>query len=154
VAVNARSEAWQLAWTVWRPRWLVGWGPGTYAEAYALRHPGSIADARFHAHNALIHTGVETGLLGAAAAVGLVLVVLLRAGRNLHAGDPIVRGIRLGLLASLIGVAARFQVDYFDPGSAPERVMVLLSIVAGLAVALGRDDGATAAAARADSSPR
>jgi len=146
VPVFERQEAWRFAWDLWGSRWLVGWGPGTYAQAFHLQFPGVITGgAQFHAHNTLLQTGVETGVLGVAAAVWLAGAVLLYAARGLRTARQTLRGVRMGLLAALLGLACRLQVDYFDPGYAPERVVIVLSIITGLAVAVSRTASADAA---------
>ena len=137
-AVTDRTEAWRVATELWRERWLVGWGPNTYRQAFLARFETPAAFAGVHAHNELLQIAVETGLVGVSAALWLAGATLTVAFRGFRSATGIVRGVRAGLLASLVGVAVRFQFDYFDPASGPQRVMIVLSIVAGLAVALAR----------------
>ncbi len=137
-AVTGRTQAWRMAAAVWRERWIVGWGPGVYRQAFAARFPTSTEFATVHAHNELLQIAVETGIVGVATALSLAGAVLVVACRGLRSRSGPLRGVRTGIMASLVGVAVRFQFDYFDPASGPQRVMIVLSMVAGLAVALGR----------------
>ena len=136
--VDERTQAWHMASEVWRDRWIIGWGPNAYRQAFAARFPTPMTFASVHAHNELLHLAVETGVVGVGAALSLAGAVLVAAGRGLRSASGSLRGVRIGLMASLVGVAIRFQFDYFDPASGPQRVMIVLSIAAGLAVALGR----------------
>jgi O-antigen ligase len=74
----ARFEIWQIAWRALLERPL-GYGPGQFAEVYALHRPSDAFDALVaHPHNLLLGLGVEfgwSGLLG----VALIWLWLLRA---------------------------------------------------------------------------
>jgi hypothetical protein len=71
--------------------------------------------------------------------------VLAGTGRRLAAPGPLAAAARLGLMCGLVAVALRFVVDYFDPAGAGMRVMLWLSMLAGVRLALGRaPDGAGA----------
>jgi O-antigen ligase len=137
-AVDDRAQAWRMATEVWRARWLAGWGPNAYRQAFAARFPSPTEFARFHAHNQLLQVAVETGIIGAGAALWFGGALLALACRGLTSTSGVMRGVRAGLVASLVAVAVRFQFDFFDPAGEPKRVMILLSCIAGLAVALGR----------------
>jgi O-antigen ligase len=136
--VGERTRAWRMATELWRERWLVGWGPDAYRQAFIAHFQAPAVFASVHAHNELLQIAVETGLVGVSAALWLAGATLTVAWRGFRSATGIVRGARAGLLAGLVGAAVRFQFDYFDPGSGPQRVMLVLSIVAGLAVALAR----------------
>lgn len=138
--VDERTNAWRMAAELWRERPLVGWGPNAYRQAFAARFPTPVHFASVHAHNELLQIAVETGLVGVSASLWLAGAVLVVAARGVRSAVGLVRGVRAGLLASLAGVAIRFQFDFFDPGSGPQRVMIVLAMAAGLAVALGRID--------------
>ncbi len=139
MAVSARTAAWSAAADLWRQRWLTGWGPGTYGRAFRQQHPASMADARFHAHNTPLHVAAETGILGVVTFLYFASRIFAAACRRVRGLPTLLRALRLGLLASLTGAGLRLLADYFDPGAAPERVMITLAVVAGLAVALSPD---------------
>jgi O-antigen ligase len=136
--VGERTQAWRMATELWRERWAIGWGPDAYRQAFIAHFQTRVVFASVHAHNELLQIAVETGLVGVSAALWLAGATLRIAARGLRSSTGVLRGVRAGLLASLVGVAVRFQFDFFDPASGPQRVMIVVSIVAGLAVALGR----------------
>ena len=135
VAVRSRAEAWGQAVQLWRERPVVGWGPASYRQVYA-RHFERSADAQFHAHDAYLNLAVETGVLGLAAALWFGGVVLAGTGSRFAPGGTMMAAARIGLVGGLIAVAVRFLVDYFDPAGSGMRVMLWLSILAGLRLAL------------------
>jgi O-antigen ligase len=137
VASSSRLEAWRQSLELWQERPVIGWGPASYREV-SLRHHERPADAQFHAHSAYLHLAVETGVVGVASAAWFAATVLAGTGRRLAAPGPLAAAARLGLVCGLLAVALRFFVDYFDPAGAGMRVMLWLSVLAGLRLALER----------------
>jgi O-antigen ligase len=123
---------------------VVGWGPASYRQVYA-RHFERSADAQFHAHDAYLNLAVETGVLGLAAALWFGGVVLAGTGSRFAPGGTMMAAARIGLVGGLIAVAVRFLVDYFDPAGSGMRVMLWLSILAGLRLALDAAPGSAPA---------
>jgi hypothetical protein len=69
----ARFEIWQIAWQALLER-PMGYGPGQFAEVYALHRPSDAFDALVsHPHNLLLGLGVEFGWFGL---LGVVLILL------------------------------------------------------------------------------
>jgi len=136
VAAGSRVAAWGQAIELWKARPLLGWGPASYRRVYASRHNDQPGDAQFHAHNAYLHVAVETGVLGAASALWLAVVVVAGAGMRGAPPGAMTVAARTGLVCGLIAVAVRFCVDYFDPAGAAMRAMLWLSVLAGLRLAL------------------
>jgi O-antigen ligase len=90
---------------------LTGVGPGAFRLVYpVLRPPDGLAVA-FHAHNALLTTAAETGLIGLAAFVGLWWVF----GRDLHTrlaiAKPRSRNLALCLAAGFVATGAQGMLD-------------------------------------------
>jgi O-antigen ligase len=149
--VTTRVEAWNVGYRLWRERPVLGWGPGAYSEAF-VRVMGDRWDAaRVHPHNSVLNVMVEGGAVLAFAVVWLGVVVLFRAAAGTRRTQGMERALRAGLLATLVAVALRMQLDYFSPATEPLRVMILVSIVAGLAVTerSGRPEVPTGAGDRA-----
>jgi O-antigen ligase len=145
VASRSRFEAWQQAIELWQERPLTGWGPGSYRQVYAQRHEGRPADAQFHAHSAYLNLAVETGVLGVASALWFAVAVLAGTGSRGAPRGTLAAAARTGLVCGLIAVAVRFLIDYFDPAGAGMRVMLWLSILAGLRLALDAPPAAASA---------
>jgi O-antigen ligase len=135
MASRSRLAAWGEAARLWQERPLVGWGPASYRQVYA-RHYERPADAQFHAHNAYLHVAVETGVLGVATALWFAVAVIAGRGGGSAARGTMVAAARIGLVCGLLAVAVRFLVDYFDPTGAGMRVLLWLSVLAGLRLAL------------------
>jgi O-antigen ligase len=140
VAMGSRLEAWSQAARLWRERPLIGWGPASYRQVYGrhFEQPADAlpADAQFHAHNAYLNLAVETGVLGVVSVLWFAAVVVAGTGGRSVPGGTLVAAARTGLACGLIAVAVRFLIDYFDPAGAGMRVMLWLSILAGLRLAL------------------
>jgi O-Antigen ligase len=63
-SVVARFEIWQIAWQALLER-PMGYGPGQFAQVYALHRPSDAFDALVaHPHNLFLGLGVEFGWLG------------------------------------------------------------------------------------------
>ena len=137
VASYSRLEAWRQSVELWRERPVIGWGPAAY-RAVSLQHQQRPADAQFHAHSAYLHLAVETGVLGVVCAAWLAWAVVAGTGSRAAPQGTLVAAARLGLVCGLTAVAIRFLVDYFDPAGAGMRVMLWLSVLAGLRLALER----------------
>lgn len=102
-------------------------------------------DYHWHFHSTPIQMAVEVGLLAFFAWIFLMIsycVLLIRLVRRTRAEDPFVYGLALGILGGTCGflVGSLAQYDFGDSA-----VVMLYWFLAGLAVALWRQVGETAA---------
>ena len=108
---DPRGYIWRVAFDMFRLDPWSGTGPGTYVahflEAYSIP-PGMLLP---HAHNTLINTLGESGLLGLAAMLSLGVAIVLMAARSWRAGTPGNRVLLGGTLAALVGLAMHSQFE-------------------------------------------
>ena len=70
---TGRTSIWEVTLEVWQTDRLVGYGPDLWGDAMDRRYRDRVGFAPGHAHNQLIQTLGESGLLGAAALVSFLL---------------------------------------------------------------------------------
>jgi O-antigen ligase len=112
-SVSFRLNTWQGALAAWQERPLLGWGPGTFSVVYpGHRPPLALAQAVqhsyevSHAENWPLQALVESGLLGLAACVVFLLMVLWPL-RGLAYAWPSEDGAwALALLTAILGSLA------------------------------------------------
>ncbi len=142
VSVSFREYVWRGSLAMARARPWLGWGPGTFAAAYPPFHPtASLAGLAHHAYevvapeNWVLQILVETGILGLAACVAVLALILgpLRAYSRGWASDPGGAGLGLAVLASASGCLAcnLASLDLFLASTLLPFLLLL-----GLAVAL------------------
>lgn len=123
---NARDYIWIVALDMFQQNPLVGQGPGTYGFSFLERYSIPPDMLLTHAHNYVLNTLAETGLLGTLTLLGLgilIVVSLVRRWRALPSGQ---RGSFAGMAAGLAGLAIHSQFD------TPEIVIVINLIAAVL----------------------
>lgn len=123
-----RLSLWQGAAEMIRDHPLLGVGPGLFGRAFRLyRDPIMVDDRLGSAHNALLHTGAETGLLGLLVSVALGMAVLWAWRKKWH-DEPSLQGkLRLEIvLAGLLGIGAQ---SFFDLFTATPLVLLVLFLV-------------------------
>jgi O-antigen ligase len=128
---NSRSSFWRESGKVFADRRSVGTGAGTFAIS-RLRHRKSEQVSR-HAHGFVPQTLADLGLVGLAAALGLLLAWLASAARNtglyprLRRRGPIARRdwttervamVSLSLVAIVFGLQSTIDWTWFVPGPA------------------------------------
>ena len=131
---NGRYQFWQVAKKAQSSRALGGIGPGTF-EFWWARHattPGFIRDA----HSLYLETLAETGLVGFALLIGMLLFFLCAAGVRSLRAPP---GVRVWIAAAVAGIAA------FMTSAAVEWVWELAAIactvmVLGAVIVSGRSE--------------
>lgn len=102
--VSARLADWSLAWTDWRERPLMGWGPGSFFALHDIlrNKPAWISSLSLR----LLH---ETGLIGSLLFVGFLVTLIVPAMHTAQLQSrSYERGAMLGLTISyavLLGVA-------------------------------------------------
>lgn len=107
-----RQLTWNSAWDAFRERPVRGWGLGAFYEIYAR-----FQEAQFtkYAHNLLLQTAVDTGIIGAGLLAVFLIYVLLLAGA--------------GLLAPAARAVLRRQRWVDDPVSGALAVAALVFII-------------------------
>lgn len=102
-AVVERMAHWQAGWYMLLDRPLLGVGAGNYPAAYPDYALPGWPEALGHAHNYYLNMAAETGLPGAVALVGLLVVVYrsVLAGLWRQPEGSFGRALLAGLLASL-----------------------------------------------------
>ncbi len=139
--IGGRVELWRGAWQLIIKRPILGSGPGTFGTEITQHQVGSVYSP--YAHNTYLQMGAEIGLVGLAAFITAMVIILVFAwkrfrdsrleGQVADKGREISRDawLRLGLIASLVGFLAHNFVDYtwYMPG-----VALTFWFIAGLAV--------------------
>jgi hypothetical protein len=108
-----RFRIWKDALHLLAMRPLLGVGPGNYSdyvERYAAYHPYGSAHGNYQ------QVAAETGLLGLAALLWVLVAALQLAWQQRRSADPFVAALALGVLGALSGQAAASVVgDYLLP---------------------------------------
>jgi O-antigen ligase len=135
---DARPDIWAEAVTVFLENPLLGAGPASF-PAVAEEAPRFIwAYPVVHAHNWVLTTAAEVGLVGLGTAAIVVAVVggaLVGAWRTAAGRDPRLAGLLCGLAAALCAVAGSQVIDY---SLRNPTLLVMLWTLLGLAVAASR----------------
>ncbi|MFM7218313.1 MAG: O-antigen ligase family protein [Bacteroidota bacterium] len=105
-----RINRWNSAFRMWHDRPFFGWGPGTYQFNYApfqksdeMTIISTNAGNRGNAHSEYIGPLAESGILGMATMILLVLVTVYKASVFYsETNDPYLRRMTLGILLGLI----------------------------------------------------
>lgn len=113
---DSRQIIWGEAIRLWSENQWFGLGPGGYLRA--TQSAGSLLApaGAWHAHNVILHVGVETGLVGMATVVIAALLILGTAlaailGQRIHPTVLPREGVA-ALLAGLFGAAGHGAVDF------------------------------------------
>jgi O-antigen ligase len=151
VAAGTRMTVWQQSADLFTDRWLTGWGPGGFRQVYLDRY-GSRPDLAMsdggHAHNAVLHAAVETGIVGALALIWFYAALLAAAVRgavrsNLHLRE---RALAMGLSGATVGYIVRMQFDVFDPAGPASRPLVMIAVLLGAVAATAAMSGTSSTA--------
>jgi len=142
---DVRPITWREAVRQFTLHPVLGNGPGSFSTL-AAESPSIIQFApRLHAHNALLHLGAETGVVGLFAGVGFAascgLAALAAARRLRRTASRRELGLVAGSTGALVALSLHLMVDY--PIRNPV-LMVTAWSVAGLLLAAGAA-GATGA---------
>ena len=108
-----RPRIWAEALREAHARPVLGMGPGTFPFASVRSPSGARTVFAEHAHDVLLTTAAETGVLGVAALVSLTLASAADVGGGLRAarGDRRLLGPLAGLAAALTGFVGEGLVD-------------------------------------------
>ena len=123
----ARSGIWEPAWEIIRTSPWIGHGPASFSSLFAIQNQIPPGFATSHAHNVVLQTWAELGLLG--------LLLLLLTGAFLIVAFVSAWGKefspRLAAYAGIgIGVLVHNQLDYlFEPPGYLLGVMVIIGLL-------------------------
>jgi tetratricopeptide (TPR) repeat protein len=143
---DIRWAVYQRTLTMAGERPVLGFGLGTYADAFTRFQPPGVPGGKIvdHAHNDYLQLAAEAGLAG----VGLLAWALLAlaafaVGRWRRRHDPFVRGLTLGGLGALTALAVHSALDFGlrVPAVALTGVAVAALVVNGVALRTHRGAG-------------
>ncbi len=98
-SVGARFDYWQAAVKTTFSHPLLGTGPGTFKNSYALIKPPAAEMARL-AHNDYLEQFSDSGIAGGIFYGTWIVLALLRVGRRVwHSTDPVAFALFLGIFA-------------------------------------------------------
>jgi O-antigen ligase len=136
-AVVERMAHWQAAWGMINDRPWLGFGAGNYAAAYPRYALAGWKEPLGHAHNVLLNTWAETGIVGlaaylvflAAALWTCLRVVLRRTAAETAADSRLARAIALGVLGVLLAKITHEMLDNLWVHSMGVQVALLLAMI-------------------------
>jgi len=131
--LTGRTEVWAVTLQLWRANPLFGYGPGLWSGVMRLRYARIMGWLVPHAHNQLLQTLGEAGLIGAAgliAHVGALVTVGVRESRVTH-------GASLALVLALL-LRGITEVP-MRTGTGPDSSFLLHMLTFGALVLLSRD---------------
>jgi O-antigen ligase/cytochrome c-type biogenesis protein CcmH/NrfG len=114
---EVRLDLWRSAAQMTLDYPALGVGPGNFGRAWRdYRQPAFARDHLPAAHNALLNTSSETGLVGVGVSLWLAAALALAWRRRWQAADTTARRIRLeAAMAALLGIGVHSMVDVFTP---------------------------------------
>ncbi len=107
-----RADIVRDSWTMWRERPLLGWGLGTFPDAYPRFRTFYTNYFVNHAHNDYLETLVDTGLLGGFAVLWFIVLLYRAAFRRLRAREYGMIGAMT--LAALLGCTGLLVHSFSD----------------------------------------
>jgi O-antigen ligase len=133
--MTARFDQFPVAWDMLKDNPFLGVGAGNYMEALdTYNRPGVLA---LPAHNVFLWVAAETGLLGAAAFVGMVAATFARLWKVARAHrDPACRVA----LACLAGLVAYVMDGLTDPLFREPVIYTMFWLIVAMSVALSGMD--------------
>jgi len=125
----ARLSTWRAAGEAIAERPIVGWGPDTFQlafEAHRTQAFSEIVDPSVSmttAHNWVLQTAVEVGVVGLALLVGFLSVVAVVSARWVRRGPPGQLKARLTLAGVWAACTGFLVTSLLTPGSPPSRLL-------------------------------
>ncbi len=130
---NNRLAAYSASLDLWRDFPWLGTGLGSFRDVFPLVQPPELTNVWTHAHNDLLELLVTTGVLGAAAAIASVLVLVRATAQRLRRECGLApRAHALAALGALSAVTVHSLVDF---GLTIPANSVSLAVICGGAVA-------------------
>lgn len=111
----SRTELWRTAYKTWQSSKLLGVGPDQFRHRYMEFAPDLPPDPRLETHNILVQALTDTGVIGLAVMVFLLLSALwvqVKLVRN-RALELSERYVSLALLVALVAYGAHGMLDYY-----------------------------------------
>ncbi|RME42070.1 MAG: hypothetical protein D6796_14965 [Caldilineae bacterium] len=121
-SLGFRFEVWRAALWGIADFPFTGMGLGTFREVVRLLYPLRVAPAYdiAHAHNQFLQTALDLGLAGLVAYVAMWLEAAFLLWQTLRqTADPFIRGVALGVAASLAGYFVYALTDTVALGAKP-----------------------------------
>jgi len=137
-AAQERMSHWRAGLSMWAKYPVIGVGAGNYSEHY--REETKIWRFRIprgHAHNAYIQAAAQSGILGLAAYLTLVVAVLMTLVKRLRDSGPETRSVVVGAFGVTVAVMVHGIFDYLHVLS----LGLQLSIVWAAVEIVGRSCG-------------
>jgi putative inorganic carbon (HCO3(-)) transporter len=123
-----RLAFWQAGFNMFTSNPVLGVGIGNYIDQYPLYAPQGWDMVLGHAHDYYLNAAAETGLVGLAAYLALLIVAFRQVAASVRAAPPGVWfGVALGLLGSLTAISVHNLVDNMYVHGIP----VLLGLLLG-----------------------
>jgi O-antigen ligase len=138
-AVIERLAHWQAAWRMFSRSPWTGVGVGQYATVYPTVALARWQDPLGHAHNYYLHLLAESGLLGLAAYLWLMVAALLAAWKRARKAEGWPRTLALGALGMLGHVLIHSLVDNLYV----QDLYLLVAIILGMLLVHDRPRSAT-----------
>lgn len=149
----ARLEVWRAAAAAIADRPITGWGPGTFHLAFEEHRTAAfsgIADPNTtmtSAHNWILQTAAEAGVVGLTALVGFLAAVAVLSARWIRRATVSQARSRLVFGGAWAACAGFLVASLLTPGSPPSQLLLwclLGALLAPLAVRSDRPSGAAA----------
>lgn len=141
---TGRQEVWTSAMYMLRAMPFTGVGMGTFAEIQSSLFPFSRGWQPTHAHNLFLQVGVDLGIPGLVAYVGIVTSCLIMAGhawRAFHStGEQNLEALAAGVFAALIAMITHGLVDAPLWGTKPSVVAWYFMGLAAMLFVHGQQD--------------
>jgi tetratricopeptide (TPR) repeat protein len=142
--LDARGALWAAAWQTWLNSPLWGSGPFTFGTQLMLRESTPPYPVYPHAHNYLLNTAAETGLLGLIASAWVTIALGMALLQTWQGASRAHRSLMAGAVGSLLGFASHSLAD--NHIILPS---IGLIVVVTLALALDGDDAPVSRSSRA-----
>jgi O-antigen ligase len=110
-SVVERMAHWQAAWKMFLDHPWVGIGPGNYATVYDRYYLPGWLEPLGHAHNYYLNLAAETGIIGLAGYLVVLVLAFRAAVLGLRGPNPFWRAVALGVLGSLVAIALHSGFD-------------------------------------------
>ena len=109
--LDARGALWAAAWQTWLNSPLWGSGPFTFGTQLMLHESTPPHIIYPHAHNYLLNTAAETGLLGLITSVWVMIALGMALLRTWQGASRAHRSLMAGTVGSLLGFASHSLAD-------------------------------------------
>ncbi len=108
-----RELLWRLAGKVWLDHPWLGVGPDNFRLVYGRYADMETFDLTYHTHNTPLEFFVDTGLLGGAAFLWMVWLLIRLTWRNLKRASGELLALNLGVSAAVAVILTHGLFDYF-----------------------------------------